>query len=155
MSNPLFVKDASVTLAVVGPPPGTPAEYNCDVHSVIVEASPGDDVTYQTLCPDGSYTRKGTTTYVLHLTGVQDWAADGLSKFLWDNAGALATFTAQAHGAAVVAGPDTPSITGTVTLVEGSYGGEADAWAEFDVSLPCSGRPTLTSALATAEEAAA
>src|SRR4029077_13530287 len=80
---------------------------------------------------------------VLHLTGVQDWAADGLSLFLWNNAGALATATVQAHGATTAPSATAPAIVATVSIVEGSYGGEADTWAEFDVSLPCTGRPTL------------
>lgn len=153
VTNPLFVKDASVKLTVT--PPGTAAEFNCDVHSVTVEATPGDDVTYQTLCPNGSYTRKGTTTYVLHLTGVQDWATDGLSLFLWNHAGAQATALVQAHGATQAPDASHPTMSMSVTLVEGSYGGEADTWAEFDVSLPCSGRPTLGVTLLAADEEAA
>lgn len=154
MSTPLFMKDASVTLALVGPPAGTEAEFNCDLKSAVIEDTPGDDVTYATLCPDGSYTRKGAATYVLHLTGPQEWDVAGLSRFLWDNEGELATFVVQAHGAAVPISDTEPGFTGTVTLIAGDYGGEVETFAEFDVSLPCNGRPTLLVAPPTTLEAA-
>lgn len=141
MATPLFVKDASVKLKLTAG--GTDVEYNCDVHSAIIETSPGDDVTYQTLCPDGTYTQKGSSTYVLHLTGVQDWDAAGLSRFLWDNAGELAEAIVQAHGAAQAIDTAHPGFSAQVVLLEGDYGGEADTWAEFDVSLTCTSRPTL------------
>lgn len=150
----LFMRDASLTFEIVNPP-GTAAEFNCSVHTVEVVPTAGDDVTYQTLCPDGGLTQKGASTYVLHVVGVQDWEASGLSRFLWDNAGQTAHFVAQAHGAATAISATAPGFEGDVVLVEGNYGGEADTWAEFDVELPCVSRPTLieTPPVAAATEA--
>ena len=144
MSKPLFMKDASVKFTFGTP--GTETEFNCEVHTVEIVATPGDDVTYRTLCPTGTYTQKGASTYVLHLVGVQDWSADGLARMLWDHAGETAGFVAQAHGESVAIGADTPGFEGTIVVVEANYGGEADTWAEIDVELACTTRPTLITA---------
>jgi hypothetical protein len=34
-------------------------------------------------------------------------------------------------------------VTGTVTLVAATYGGEVNTYAELDVTLPCQVKPTL------------
>lgn len=149
----LFLKDVSLTFEI--PTPGTPVEFNCSAHTVEVVPTPGDDITYRVLCPDGTLTQKGASTYVLHVVGSQDWSATGLSRFLWDNAGATAHFVAQAHGAAVAISTTAPGFEGDVVLVEGNYGGEADTWAEFDVELPCVTRPDLIETPPVATAAAA
>jgi hypothetical protein len=47
-------------------------------------------------------------------------------------------------------------MSGTVRLVAPSYGGEVDTFAELDVTLPCSTKPTmLTAAFPAVAEAAA
>lgn len=153
--SPLYMKDASLTLTLVGPPAGTEAEFNCNVHTAEVVPSPGDETTYVTLCEDGTYTERGATTYVLHIVAAQDWSAGGLAAFLWANPDALATWTYQAHGAASAWGTDTPGMTGTCRLVDPNYGGEADTFAELDVELPIVGRPTLATVAPTIAEASA
>jgi hypothetical protein len=159
MTTPLFMRDVSLTLKLTA---GTRLQFNCDVHTAEVVTEPGDTVDYQTLCPTGSFSSQGKATYLLHLVAAQDWSTTGLARFLWDNDGALAEFQYQAHGAAVI--PPTaaaPGMSGFVRLVAPSYGGEADSYAELDVELPCSSRPTIvTSAFpalaeADADEAAA
>ena len=144
MGTKLFMKDASIRIIV---PPGAIAgatEFDCDVNTVEVLSKPGSQVEYQTLCPGGTLLQIGPSTYSVRIKGVQDWdATTGLSAFLWANAGKLARVVVQAHGAAVAYAPTTPGFDATVTLVEGTYGGESGKWAEFDVELPCSARPTL------------
>jgi hypothetical protein len=142
---PLFMKTVTLTLLEAGGT-GAGAEFNCNVKAATVEASPGDTVTYQTLCPDGTYSQPGATTYDLHLVGVQDWDAPGLARFLDDNEGVACAFVVQAHGAGVAPSVDKPAKTGTCILVAPSYGGEVDNWAEFDVTLPIMGKPTTATA---------
>jgi hypothetical protein len=147
MSNPLFMRDVSLTLSIGADPP---LEVNCDVHTVEVMVEPGDVQTYQTLCPDGSFSEPGRSSYALHITAAQDWSANGLARTLWEHEGETAEFRYQAHGADVAAA-DAPSDTapgmmGSVTLVGPTYGGEADTFAELDVTLPCATKPELITA---------
>lgn len=142
--NPLFMRDVSLTLTIGADPA---LEVNCDVHTVEVETTPGDEVQYVTLCPDGTFSEVGRSSYALHITAAQDWAADGLARVLWDNEGELAEFRYQAHGSDV-AGADAPSdsapgMMGEIRLVAPTYGGEADAFAELEVTLPCTTKPQL------------
>lgn len=140
--SPLFMRDVTLTLKLTA---GTRQEFNCDIHTAEIVPTPGDEVTYSTLCPDGSYSNVGKTTYALHLVAVQRWAADGLATFLWNNDGDEAEFQYQAHGDDAAPSADQPGMSGTVRLVAGAYGGEADTWAELDVTLPCIGKPTMHS----------
>ena len=151
MTNPLFMRDVSLTLKLVSG--GTAAEFNCDAHLAEVVTTPGDDVTYQTLCPTGSYSNVGRSSYGLHIVAAQDWSADGLASFLWDNEGALALFTYQAHGSALVPSADAPGMTGEIRLIAPSYGGEADTYAELDVTMPCTTKPTKVTAAFPAADA--
>lgn len=138
--TPLFMQDVTLNLKLVGV--GTRVEYNCDVSTAEIVATAGDEVEYSTLCPSGSYKSVGKTTYALHIVAVQRWAIDGLATFLWDNDGALADFQYQAHGAGKTPSTTEPGMSGTVRLIAGNYGGEAATFAELDVELPCSSRPT-------------
>lgn len=144
---PLFMREISLTLMVAGGP-GPATEFHCDVHSATIEAEPGDDVTYQTLCVDGSYSQRGKTTYALHLVGVQNWDAPGLARFLDEHDGDSLDFVFQAHGSAVAPSAATPAKSGTCIGQAPSYGGEADTWAEYDVSLPITGVPVTVVAAA-------
>jgi hypothetical protein len=137
---PLFMKTISLTLKVSGDvAPAT--EFLCEVHSAVIEAEPGDDVTYQVLCPDGTYSQRGATTYALHLVGVQNWDAPGLARFLDEHDGVALDFVFQAHGHDVAPSAATPAKSGTCIGQAPSYGGEVETWAEYDVALPISGRP--------------
>jgi hypothetical protein len=138
------MRDVSLTLSVVG---GTAAPFECDAHLCEIQSEAGDVVTYQTLCADGSFSQSGRSKYALHVVAVQDWSATGLARFLWDNEGELAEFTYQAHGDATVVPSDSaPGMAGTVTLIAPNYGGEAEAYAELEVTMPCASKPTLATA---------
>jgi len=145
--NPLFMRDVSLTLTI-GVEPAL--EVNCDVHTVEVAVEPGDVVTYQTLCADGSFSEPGRSSYALHITAAQDWGANGLARVLWEHEGEAAEFRYQAHGADV-ATTDAPSdaapgMMGEIRLIAPTYGGEADTFAELDVTLPCTSKPELITA---------
>jgi hypothetical protein len=139
---PLFMREISLTLT---DGVGVATEFHCDVHAATIEPEAGDTVTYVTLCPDGTYSQRAATTYVLHLVGVQNWDADGLAKYLDEHDGAELTFVFQAHGT-MPPSVSEPAKTGTCIGQAPTYGGERDTWAEYDVELPISGTPdTLTS----------
>ena len=93
---------------------------------------------------------RAARSYALHITAAQDWSADGLARVLWEHEGELAEFRYQAHGADV-AGADAPSdvipgMMGDIRLIAPTYGGEADTFAELDVTLPCTTKPELITA---------
>lgn len=141
--SPLFMRDVSLTLGAT-----TPAEYNCQVASAMVEVTPGDEVTITTLCSDGTYSEVGRSSYALVLTLGQDWAeTQGLARYLWDNEGAAVPFRLQAHGAETDSATATPAMTGTVRIVAANYGGEVDTFAEAEVTLPCTAKPVLETAV--------
>lgn len=142
MGSPLFMRDVTLTLKLSA---GTRVEFNCDAHTAEIVTEPGDEVSYQTLCPEGSFSEIGKSSYALHIVAAQDWSASGLARFLWDNEGALAEFQYQAHGAEVAPSADAPGMTGSVRLVAPNYGGEAETYAELDVTMPCTVKPTIAS----------
>jgi hypothetical protein len=123
---------------------GTAGEYQCFARVAKLQVTPGEVVTTQTLCSDGTFSQVGKATYALVLEGIQDWTATGLSTYLWTNEGADAEFVLNAYGETVsVPTADTPAMTGTVVLAAGDYGGEVDAFGEFALELACTVRPTL------------
>jgi len=147
------MRDVTLTLTLVG---GTAESFECDAHLCEVVAEAGDEVTYQTLCAEGSFSEIGRSSYALHVVAAQDWSSTGLARFLWENELALATFAYQAHGDATVVPSDTvPGMTGTIRLVAPNYGGEAETYAELDVTMPCTAKPTIAVAAFPAAAAAA
>jgi hypothetical protein len=155
----LFMRKATVILKVGA---ATAIQFQGQVSTAAVETEAGDTVSYPVL--DGTNpTQVGPESYALHLVAAQDWtAATGLATFLWTNAGASATFWLYAYDSTGSPTADKPAVTGTVTLVAPTYGGEVNTYAELDVTLPCSVKPTLatsgpppTALLAEEEEEAA
>jgi hypothetical protein len=141
---PLFMKSVSLTLQAAGE--ATPIEFNCNVRLAAIEAEAGDAVTFEPLCEDGAYSESEPTTYALHLVGAQDWTgtpAYGLTRYLDEFEGLAAAFEFQAHGAGVVPSADQPAKSGSCILAAPNYGGEKSTYAEFDVSMPIVGKPTL------------
>ena len=113
--------------------------------------TPGDIVTIKTLCSSGVYSSANAPEYALVLVGVQDWdttaGSEGLAAFLWQNEGATLSFVLNIHTETSSVGtPTQPRMTGTVLCVPGDYGGEIGAYAELNVELPCTAKPTLTTA---------
>jgi hypothetical protein len=126
---------------------GTLVQYSCQVKRFALVPEPGEEVTVVTLCPSGSWTEVGAATWTLEIDGVQGWgAADGFSRFLFDNAGQQLTFQVDQYGEAHTPTAEEPGFTGTCRAVPTAYGGEKDTFAEFEVVLPVSGVPTLVTA---------
>jgi hypothetical protein len=155
MATPLFMRNVSLTLKVAA----SRVQFNCDVSTAEIVSEAGDEVEYKTLCTTGSFKEVGVTSYGLHLVAAQDWSANGLARFLWDNDGVQAEFQYQAHGSAVIPPTVTaPGMSGFVRLVAPNYGGEVETYAELDVTLPCTAKPTIVTsafpALAKEEEQA-
>lgn len=139
MATILFIKTALLTLTIDG---GLAVEYQGDVQDVHVEVTAGDVVDYPTL--DGNIAANvGKETYALVMAGGQDYSATGLARFLWENSGKVADVVVNAHGQEALPTDATPSIEGKVTLVAATYGGAADTFAEFEVTLPFVVKPTL------------
>jgi hypothetical protein len=145
------MKDALLTLAVGV---ATPAEYQCHVTEARIQVEPGDRVDIATLCAGGSFSEVGKSSYSLMLVGIQDWADDtgqlGLARYLWEHEGEEASFSLQAHGAAVAPSDAQPAMTGTVRLVAGDYGGVINEYAGLEVELPCMAKPEIDAGGATA-----
>jgi hypothetical protein len=148
----LFMKEVTLSFKI-----GATASksFVCLLKAATIEAEAGDTVEYPTLSAGCTYRNAGPTTYALHLIGVQDWdaaASSGLSPFLDTNDGVTAAFWVNAHGpAATTASVAAPAKAGTCTLIGGNYGGEVANYAEFDVVLPISGKPsTVTTGTAPA-----
>jgi hypothetical protein len=138
--RPRFITAAEVTFHTTGT---TAVEYACSVKRAELVPSAGKESEYRTLCPDGTFRNLGASTWSLELEGAQDWAAAGLSRFLFDHEGEELTFQVDQYGNPHDASDAEPEMTGTVRAVAPGYGGAVDEYAEFSVSLPVVGKPTL------------
>lgn len=140
MATILFIKTAKFTLKVGAAPTGT--EFQGDAADVHVEVAAGEVVEYPTL--DGNVAANSEPeSYSLVMRAGQDYSSTGLARYLWDNKGAVADIELNAYGQTAVAGTDTPSVKGQVTLIPVAYGGEVGAFAEFEVTLPFVSTPVL------------
>ena len=141
---PVFMRNVLLTLKTGA---GTPAEYQCNVSEARVQVTPGDIVTYRTLCTSGVFSSASPPEYALVLTAVQDWdttaGSEGLAAFLWANEGATLDFVLNIHGEAATASASKPKMTGQVVCIPGDYGGTVGEYAEFTVELPCVAKPTM------------
>jgi hypothetical protein len=99
-------------------------------------------IEYATLCPEGSFTALGKESFQVEVTAIQDWSADGLTRFLWVNAGKASTMTFQPGGALAV-GADNPAWVCEVTLPRPPVGGDVNTFAEAELIFPVTGTPTL------------
>ena len=144
VANPVFMRNVLLTLKVGA---ATAQEYQCNVSEARLQVTPGDIVTYRTLCTSGVFSSASPPEYALILTGVQDWdttaASEGLAAWLWQNEGLTADFVLNIHGEATVASAAKPKMTGQVVVIPGDYGGTVGEYAEFTVELPCVAKPTM------------
>jgi hypothetical protein len=135
----LFMKDATLKLKLSA---GSLIEFNMETASAHIEVTPGDEVTYPTL-DGGVGSNVGPESYALVIKAAQNYSAEGLARFLWDNNGAVLDFDYNAHGKTAVKSTTTPAVTGQVRAVPGNYGGEVGTFAEIEVKLPCIAKPVL------------
>lgn len=142
-ADPLVMTAVKFTLS----DPDTPAtefEYECHVSAVTITPSQ-EVIEYATLCPDGSFTALGKESFQVDVTAVQDWTADGLCRFLWENAGLESTMEFQPRGL-TPPGADNPKWTAVVTLPRPPVGGEVNTFAEAELVFPVKGVPALATA---------
>jgi hypothetical protein len=94
--------------------------------------------TYKVLAPVGNVQDVDAPTWTLHLVGLQDWSSAGLSKYLNDNRGTEV---------AVIVTPEDQTgwatMTAQVIAIAPPFGGTSGEWAEYDLTLPVVGQPTL------------
>lgn len=116
---------------------GTTA-YECAVTNV--QVTPTTPVqTTSTLCPDGTLSDTGRTTWALQVTANVDLTAGSLYTFLNTHAGQDVAFEFHPDGG-------TAKWAGTVTVIPvgGTFG--VNTWASFTVTLPGDGQFTFTAA---------
>jgi hypothetical protein len=145
----MFIKTAKFTLSIDNGV--TQTEFQGDAADVHVEVEAGDTVEYPTL--DGNVAANSEAeSYSLVMRAGQDYSSTGLARFMWDNARAVADIELNAFGKTAVAGADTPSVTGQVTLSPVTYGGEVSTFAEFEITLPFVAKPVLSTGAAARED---
>lgn len=123
----------------------SPADFSDDITGARVVSEPGavqkvvtlDGVTHQDAEPE---------SWSLELTMVLDWDSTrpGLAYYLFDNKGDQVPFVLNVYPSGTATGSTTkPPVSGTVTLVPASYGGDANVYSEATVSLPITGDPVF------------
>lgn len=90
----------------------------------------------RTMVPDGQVSDADSATWVMKLTGFQDWESTGLAAFLWANANLTSSFTY-----ATKKGSGKVQFTGTVTIVAPPIGGKQGEFAQIEIELPLTGAP--------------
>lgn len=94
--------------------------------------------TLRTLVPDGIVQDVDSPVWTLNLAGVQDYvAAQGLARYLTDNAGTKLDLTLEPKAGGV-------SATCTVIAKAVPFGGEQGSFVTFEAELPVVGSPTFT-----------
>jgi len=142
---PVFMRNVLLSLKTAAAP--TPSEFQCNVSEARLQVTPGDIVTYRTLCTSGVFSSASPPEYALILTGVQDWdttaGSEGLAAYLWQNEGLTLDFVLNIHGETTTASAAKPRMTGQVVCIPGDYGGVIGEYAEISVELPCVAKPTM------------
>lgn len=133
MSNPTFMKSASVTIDGV--------DYD-DLISNVLFTPTTASLEFKGISGKVS-TSTGATTWAVTFDYAQSYdTAGSLALKLFNDSGdkVTAVFKPEAAGAA--------TITATVTLLPGSFGGTVDSAATSSVTLPVDGKPTIVPASA-------
>lgn len=103
-----------------------------------VELVPDTPIVQQrTLVPDGTISDVDSSTWVMSITGLQDYESSGLADFLGDNAGTTQTFEY-----APKVGSGKAKWTGSVIVVHPPIGGEQGSFAQMEIEIPIIGTPT-------------
>jgi hypothetical protein len=134
MSNPLFISTATVTIDSV--------DY-ADLISNVVFTPTTPSVEFKGVSGKVA-TSTGATTWAVTFDYAQSFdTAGSLALKLFNDSGDKVTAVFKPQGSASAA-----SVTATVTLLSGSFGGAIDAAATSSVTLPVDGKPTITPAAA-------
>lgn len=121
--------------------PATFLEYECHVSAVTLEPE-AELITYETLCPDGSFSALGREKWSMAVTAIQDWSADGFTRFLWEHAGENA-HVKFAPGGNAAPSADEPWFECDVVIPRPPVGGEVSTFAVAELVFPVTGTPTL------------
>jgi hypothetical protein len=126
-------------------------EYECHVSAVTIE-SDQEVLTHETLCPEGSFSALGKESFSVVVTAVQDWTADGLTRFLWENAGKAAKlrFTPGGNTPPTV---EAPMFICDVVLPRPDVGGEINTYATTEITFAVTGVPLIQTTTPTVLEA--
>ena len=111
--------------------------YQAEVKTAMLVPSTNTS-TYPVLVPTGNIQDTDLPTWTCQLVGLQDWASGGLAKYLFDHKGEEVDLIL------VPAATDTwPQATFTAIAMAPPFGGTAGEFAEFDLTLPVVGQPTI------------
>jgi hypothetical protein len=103
----------------------------------VVNLVPDTPIQQQrTLVPDGTISDVDSATWVMSITGLQDYETSGLADYLADNAGDQVAFVY-----APKVGSGKAQWTGTVIVVHPPIGGEQGSFAQMELELPIVGEP--------------
>ena len=139
----IVVTDAIVKFADDEASLATGAEYQCQVSSAAINASPNLQTVPATFCAPETQA-PAATGWELALTWLQDWTVDGggLSYWAFQNDTLEKAFSISLN-------QDTePIATGLCRVVAGSYGGDAGTPLTADAVWPLVAKPTITVAAA-------
>jgi len=126
---PFTMKDSTFNIAA--------DDFAAALSSVSIVPS-SSTVSFQGLKPAATYTDVTPETWLCNINFAQDWDTTGaLSRYLHENTGAAveATFEPKSGGA---------SITATIIIVAGAFGGDGGSVATASAALPVRGRPVLS-----------
>lgn len=91
----------------------------------------------RTLVPDGTISDVDSATWVMQITGLQDFETNGLANYLRANAGSQVAFVfAPVNTAGKV------KYSGTVIAVNPPMGGDQGEFTQMELELPILGQPT-------------
>jgi hypothetical protein len=108
------------------------SNYQCAVRRV--QLTPNTPIQeYKVLCPGGSGTAAGNTTWQLEVEYYQNWDDDDFARFLDENPGDTASFVFTQNGL---------TKSGNIIVVPGPVGGTVDEFATATVTLPVVGTPS-------------
>lgn len=116
---------------------GTPKEFGAQVSELSLAPEYDSDDPISVLSGD-EYAGDETEAWTLTITLYQDYTANSLDLWLFDNAGSELPFTFVPSKDGVL------QAKGTVKVRAGSIGGEVKKRNTSEVELPVVGRPTLT-----------
>lgn len=148
-TSPFTLKDTSLTLKLSGAVTAA-QEYRCQLTEAVLTPSDsgGGGNELETFCAKHSDS-SSSSTWDLTLSGFQSFAdANDFAMWAFDNEGKKADFVLIPGQGGSTLSVTNPGFKGEVTVKPTVIGGTAKTYAVFQVSLPCSVKPTKITTLA-------
>lgn len=140
--QPLVLRKTKVNIKTTAQSPVDVGDFEKALSQVLLTPSSGS-VTFKGLDPDAFFNFPTGTTWTCTLAYAQDWSsATSLSRYLFDNDGAIVTLTFLPDNGKAVSATN-PAFRVTVTLQAGAVGGTVDTVATATVTLQVQGKPTI------------